>query len=132
MGVVTIVLGVFLGVLGVVGFVATGSEHPTALIPSGFGVLFMLLGVLARRDRLRMHVMHVAAMLGLVGFAATARGLVGLAQLLAGGDLERPAAAVSQSLMALACLAFVGLCVRSFIEARRRRLAREAAGPKAS
>jgi hypothetical protein len=131
MGVVTIVLGVLLSVLGVVGFVVTGSEHYTALIPSGFGVVFVILGALARQEWLRMHVMHAAAVLGLIGFVATARGLIGLAHLLAGGEVERPAAAVSQSLMALACLAYVGLCVRSFIEARRRRLAGKAAGPNA-
>jgi len=132
MGLVTIILGAFLAVLGVVGYVATGSEHPTALIATGFGVVFIILGVLARQDKLRRHVMHAAAMLGLVGFLVPAiRGVPNLVRMIAGHEVPLPNAAVLQSLMALACLVFVGLCIRSFIEARRARRAREAAESRA-
>ena len=131
MGLITIILGAFLSVLGVVGFVATGSEHFTALIPTGFGIVFVILGVLARQDTLRKHVMHAAAVLSLIGFAATVRGVPNLVHFLAGGEVERPAATVSQSLMALACLAHLALCVRSFIAARRQRRAQEAAESRA-
>ena len=68
MALTTIVLGAFLSLVGVVGFVATGLEHFTALIPAGFGIAFLVLGVLARQDKLRMHVMHLAVLFGLVGF----------------------------------------------------------------
>ncbi len=43
------------------------------------------------------------------------------ADLITGSAVERPAAAVAQTLMALICLAFVGFGVKSFIDARRRR-----------
>ena len=46
--------------------------------------------------------------------------------MLSGGEVQRPAAAVSQSIMAMLMGIFVGLCVRSFIEARRARIAKGA------
>jgi hypothetical protein len=127
MRIVTLLFGLFLVALGVVGYVATGSEHLTALIPAGFGLVFLLLGELSRRDNLRMHVMHAAALLSLIGFAATANGLLGLGQILAGSEVDRPAAAISKSVMAVSCLAYLALCIRSFVEGRRRRRARETA-----
>jgi hypothetical protein len=127
MRIVTLLFGLFLIALGMVGYVATGSEHWTALIPAAFGLVFLLLGELSRRDNLRMHVMHAAALLSLIGFAATARGFLGLARIMGGGEVERPAAVISQSLMALSCLVYLALCIRSFVEARRRRRARETA-----
>ena len=48
-------------------------------------------------------------------------GLMGLPALLSGSEVERPAAVVSQSIMAILMAVFVGLCVRSFIAARRAR-----------
>jgi hypothetical protein len=46
--------------LGIAGFVLTGSTHKTALIPCIFGLLFLVCGLLARKDNLRKHVMHAA------------------------------------------------------------------------
>src|SRR5208337_2600302 len=65
---ITIGFGFFLAVVGLVGWVATGSSHVTALIPAFFGVALAFLGVLARRDLYRKHVMHVAVLIGLIGF----------------------------------------------------------------
>jgi hypothetical protein len=45
--------------------------------------------------------------------------VIGLIDLLSGADVQRPAAVVSQSLMAMLMAVFIGLCVRSFIAARR-------------
>lgn len=120
---VTITFGGLLIALGVGGWVATGQESPTALIPAAFGLLLALLGMLARKESLRKHAMHGAAMVGLLGLLGSARGLMGLPALLS-GEAERPAAVVSQVLMAVLCALFVWLCVRSFIAVRK---AREAA-----
>ena len=120
----TIVFGVLMIVLGVVGYFATGREHPTALIPVIPGLIWIVLGALARGDRLRKHFMHAAAALSLLGFLAMARAIVALVRWHAGGDTPaRPAAVVSQSILGLLFLAFLVLCVRSFIAARRKRLA---------
>jgi hypothetical protein len=63
--------------------------------------------------------MHIAAAVGLLGFLGAARGLTRIGAVLAGEPVERPAAIIAQSIMAVLCLVFVGLCVRSFINARR-------------
>ncbi len=123
MPIVTIVLGLLLIGLGVGGFVGTGSEHYTAFIPAGFGVIFVLLGALARNERMLKHAMHAAAMLGLIGFLMPA---IRLAVKLSAGDDIKPVALWTNVAMAVLCAIFVGLCIKSFIDARRRRTAGEA------
>jgi hypothetical protein len=119
---VAVGFGILLTVVGVVGYVLTERVSTTALIPTWFGIALLVLGVLAYKDSLRKHAMHLAALVGLVGFlGSAAMGLPKLATLLSGGEVERPAAVLSQSLMAVCCAVFVGLCVKSFIDARRAR-----------
>lgn len=115
----TIGYGALLVALGVGGFVATGAKHKTALIPAGFGVVALGLGALAKQEKRHMHAMRGSALLGLLGFVGSARGLSKLPVLLSGGDVERPAAVVAQSLMALLSAGFVALCIPSFVAARR-------------
>jgi hypothetical protein len=121
----TMAFGVLMVLLGVGGFVATGSTHYTALIPAAFGVLFLLLGALARNSAYRKHVMHAAAALALVGFFAVIRGVVKLVQWLTGTPppAERQGAVISQSIMAALLLIFLVMCVKSFVDARRARRA---------
>ena len=107
-------------VLGVAGFVLTGSIHKTALIPCVFGVLFLIFGLLARKDNLRKHVMHAAVLIALLAFLGTARSLSHLPELL-NGTAEKPAAIITQSLNAGLSLLYIILAVRSFIQARRAR-----------
>lgn len=117
---VTIVFGIIMIVLGAVFYFDT--EAKTALIPAFAGIVFVLLGVLGFKEGLRKHVMHAAAALGLLGVVVPgAMGIPKLIKHLTGGEVERPAAAIEQSLFALICLVFVVLCVRSFIAARRAR-----------
>ena len=107
-------------VLGIAGFVLTGSTHKTALIPCVFGVLFLIFGLLARKDNLRKHVMHAAVLIALLAFLGTARSLSHLPELL-NGTAEKPAAIITQSLNAGLSLLYIILAVRSFIQARRAR-----------
>lgn len=116
---ITIGLGLVLIVLGLGGYFGTGRESWTALIPALFGLPLVLLGLIALKEHLRKHAMHVAAVIGLLGFAGTVKGLMKLPVLLTGGELARPAAGAVQAAMAIVCLLFVLLCVRSFIKARR-------------
>ena len=115
--------GVALIILGLAGFAATGAQHPTALIPAAAGVLLIVFGLLARKPKLRMHAMHGAALIGLLGFAGSVSGIPQLVKLIAGDAVARPAAAMSKAVMALLCLAFVALTVRSFVAARTGRAA---------
>jgi len=118
---IALVFGVLLTGLGVVTFFLTGASHVTALIPAFLGIALLVLGLLSFKDRLRMHAMHVAALLGLLGFVGGAyMGFPKLVRMLGGAEVERPTAAVESSIMAVLCLAFVAMCVRSFIQARRR------------
>ncbi len=67
----TVVFGILLVLLGVFGFVATGSVHYTALIPCAFGVLLAIFGLLAQTpDASRRKLfMHVAVTIGLRGLS---------------------------------------------------------------
>ena len=106
--------------LGIAGFILTGSTHKTALIPCVFGVLFLIFGLLARKDNFRKHVMHAAVLIALLAFLGTARSLSHLPELL-NGTAEKPAAIITQSLNAGLSLLYIILAVRSFIQARRAR-----------
>ncbi|MGH9162051.1 MAG: hypothetical protein ACRD2X_18945, partial [Vicinamibacteraceae bacterium] len=115
------IVGVLLVLLGVFGYSATAGVSLTALIPAAFGILLWVLAVVARNERRRPHAMHAAVVVGLVGFLATVSALASLPAVLQGGDVARPAAVVSQSIMALLTGVFVVLSVKSFVDARRRR-----------
>ncbi len=116
---ITIGLGLVLIALGIGSYFGTGRASVTALIPAFFGVPLLLLGLLALKESMRKHAMHIAAVMGLLGFGGTVGGLMKLPVLLTGGELERPAAVAVQASMAIVCFVFVLLCVWSFIKARR-------------
>lgn len=121
MATTTIGFGIVLIVLGLVSYFGTDMVSPTALIPSAFGLLLIILGALARDEKRRKMAMHIAVAVGLVGFLGTVAGLLKLYTMLAGGEVARPKAVVAQSIMALLLLVYVGMCVKSFIDARRKR-----------
>lgn len=123
----TLALGAVLTLIGIVAYAASGAASVTALIPAFFGIPLLALGVLARQERWRMHAIHVAVVVALLGALGAARGLMSLPTLLTGGELERPAAVAVQSLMAALCIVYVVLAVKSFIDARRK----PSAGPTA-
>lgn len=120
----TLVFAVVLIALGLIGFIGTGSTHPTALIPAALGVLLGIFGALAvsPNESRRKLFMHINVTLGLLGFLGTVMGLVQWFQMLAGATVKNPPATESKAAMALICLIYVALCVRSFIAARRARL----------
>ena len=113
-----LLVGLLLVLTGIGGFAAFRS--PTALIPVAFGVLLAACGLLARKESLRKHAMHAAAAVALLGFVPSVPGLLGIPALLA-GEAARPAAVVLRSVMALLCLGFLTVAVRSFVAARRAR-----------
>lgn len=110
--------GIGLIVLGLGGYGATGAQSLTALIPAVAGILLVLLGLLSRNPKLRMHAMHGAALVGLLGFLGSVGGVPQTIKLILGQTITRPAAAVSRSIMAILCLAFLVLAIRSFVLAR--------------
>ena len=120
---VTLLIGVLLAFVGIFFFLYTNSEHPTALIPAGFGVVFILLGLLGAMENLRKHMMHVAAALAALGFIM---GVVMLVIGLVRGSIGN--AFIETAILAGLCGLLLLLCVKSFIDARRRR-AQQVASP---
>ncbi len=140
---VTIIFGILLIGLGVIGYSGGGpasapsdpatesaeessSEKPkksiTALIPAFFGGALVLCGLLALKESLLKHAMHGAAVVGLLGaIAGAGRGAMGLGKFFSGDPSLNQRSFLFVWLMALICGTFVFLCVRSFIAARKRR-----------
>lgn len=120
---VTVLFGVILAVIGLFGYFGSASENPspTALIPAGFGAVLIVLGVVAHKAGARMHAMHAAAAVALVGFLMAGwRAFMGLGKL-ASDDVTVRRPVAMTALMSIVCLVYVILCIRSFIVARRRR-----------
>ena len=114
----SIIFGLLLTLIGVAGYVyglTTGHASPTALIPAAFGILLAILGFIAKSNEgLRKHLMHAAVLIAFLGFIMTAGRL-----LMKINELSLGAAAISQISMAVVCLLYVILAVRSFVTARR-------------
>ena len=119
---ITVIFSLIYIALGLVGFFLTGAVHTTALIPAFIGVVLLVLGLLGRNEKLRMHVMHVALLIGLLALMGTARSLFKLPAAF-DGTAERPAAVFAQAATAVLSVVYLALGVRSFIAARRARTA---------
>ena len=111
--------GVALVLVGAVGYVLSEADSPvTALIPAAVGVLLVGCGLVARTSAAALkHAMHAAAVVGLLGFLAAAGRLAMV--LVRGGGTTLGVASLAA--MAVICAVFVGLCVKSFRDARKRR-----------
>ena len=129
---VTLVFAVLLVALGLVGYLGTGSAHPTALIPTWFGLALGLFGFLAispseGRRKLFMHINVTIALLGFLGAAAEiVRSFVATMNLnavMAGAPSASIDGRALAAKLVMACLLliYVILCVRSFVAARRQR-----------
>ncbi len=118
----TIVFGVLLAAVGIGGFVLGGGGLHSVV----FGLVLVVCGVLALGDnpKKRMLWMHIAVTVGLLGFLIP--GSMSTVALVkahsAGVTVARPAMVHEQVVVALLCLIFVVLCVRSFIAARKARV----------
>ncbi len=114
---ISIITGLVLIALGVGFFVATGmdSKKWTSLIPAlFFGLPILICGWLAREEKRRMMVAHIAVLFAVLGILG---GLgMGIPKVAKGGLSPAP---VEQLIMAAICLVYVVACVRSFIAARK-------------
>jgi len=120
----TIIFGVLLIILGAVGYFGTGSAHPTALIPSWFGLALCVGGILAispseGRRKLFMHINVAIGAIGCIGGLVVAIQGYGAARS-AGIDPDMKAFSAKLAMFVL-CAIYVNLCVRSFIQARKSR-----------
>ncbi len=115
----SIIFGLVLEAMGIGSYFLTGAKSVTALIPSFFGSALILFGILGLMfHKARMHVMHLAALIGLLGaLGGLGRGIPKLGALMA-GTAEHPVAVIMSTAMGVVCLVFLGLCVKSFVDAR--------------
>ncbi|XZE43385.1 hypothetical protein SH467x_002944 [Pirellulaceae bacterium SH467] len=99
-----------------------GFKLGTWLIPAGFGVVLLLLGLIAMRGgKVRKHSMHTAALIGTIGaLLCLFQGSRSLIKLMNDEEVNMLAFGMVWS-MAIICLTFVGTCVQSFIAARKAR-----------
>jgi hypothetical protein len=115
---ITIICGSLLVIIGFLGYgygLMNENASLTALIPAAFGFVLEILGFVAKSsESLRKHLMHAAVVVALLGFIMTAGRL-----LMKISTFSLSAAAISQLAMAIVCLVFVILAVRSFTAARR-------------
>ena len=111
---ITLMVGVLLVAQGVGFYVGTSSKSITALIPTFVGLPILVLGLLASKESARKHAMHLAAALALLGFLAAVGRM-------ASAGLSISAAGISVLVLALLTGAFLVLCIKSFVDARRRR-----------
>lgn len=119
---VSLLFAALLILLGLVGFFGTGSQFPTALIPTWFGLALAVFGWLAispseKRRKLFMHINVTIGLLGFLGAAGRALSVYGSAR--SEGIEPNRIALSSQLAMAGLLLVYVLLCVKSFIDARR-------------
>jgi len=116
-----IAYGVMFILMGLYGYFGISSESITALIPTFFGIPMLVFGWLALNEKYLKHAMHGAAVLTLLGFTGTVSGLFKFFKMLGGAEMERPAAVTVQAIMAVMCLVFLILAVKSFIDVRRKK-----------
>ncbi|GIW75689.1 MAG: hypothetical protein KatS3mg104_0752 [Phycisphaerae bacterium] len=125
-GVILVLLGFGAYGLGLAGLMGNKAS-PTALIPSVFGLILVLLGLVGQfKPSINMHVMHAAVLIALLGCLASAG--MGIPKLIRYATDSLPPEApvrvgawVTQTLMAFILAVYVAQCVKSFISARRQR-----------
>ena len=114
------VCGLLLILTGVAGYFLADLDDRslTAFIPSLVGILLLITGIWAgAAPNSRKHLMHAAAVIGLLG-AILAGGRLGMVLATGGGS---PLSIGAVTVMFAICLIFLILCVRSFRAARRNR-----------
>ncbi|MFK7790033.1 MAG: hypothetical protein AB8C95_11160 [Phycisphaeraceae bacterium] len=111
---VTLGFGIALILLAIVFFFLTGST--TALIPVGVGLPIALCGLIAFKDNLRKHGVHIALIFALLGVLAT----LGMIPRIITGKAPT-LAAIEIILMGLISAAFIFMGVKSFRNARKAR-----------
>lgn len=125
----SIAVGLGLILVGIVGYLYVAAASVTALIPAFIGIVFVILGVVGRNAGARKHAMHAAAALALLTILASARDFGGVFAW-AFGDYQpaNPVKVVAMTISFLLTLIFLVAAIRSFIAARRNRMAGDVSG----
>ena len=112
----TIFLGAALIVLGVIVSIASDSASATSFIPSFIGIVFVIIGLVARvRPDLNHHLMHGAAALALLAIVGSLGSAIGRG--------AEGWALFAQIATIVLCGGYLALAVQSFRQARLTRTA---------
>lgn len=104
----TLLYGILITSLGLIGYYATGQVSKTALIPCVFGLPIIALGILSwLKPNVIKQTRIASIIIALLAFGGTARGLGGLIALVTNGEVARPSAVIVQAIMAIASLAYI-------------------------
>ena len=114
----TVLFGVLLVALGVLGYFVAEQTLWPAILPALLGIALLISGLLGFKQTFRRNAMHAAVLLALLGLAGTARAVFDLVEL-----ALKQRGPIVESATAAVCAVFVWLAIRSFIEARRRPVA---------
>lgn len=131
MAVKALITAVLLIVVGVVGYSVqepdpVKGKSVTALIPAFFGAAIGLCGLIAFKEGLRKHAMHLAAVLALLGALGAPYPIIKRLRTGQSIDFSEPAV-LSAALTTLICLVFLVLCINSFVQARKARALQQGA-----
>jgi hypothetical protein len=107
--------------LGLGAYFGTGARSVTALIPAFLGIPVAICGLVALKTGRPKVPAHIALVFALLGVVGGAMGLPHLPALLSGGEVARPTATLTQSILFFLSLLYLALGIRSFIHARRLR-----------
>jgi uncharacterized membrane protein len=120
---VSIVFGFLLSALGLYGYFGMGRVSITALIPLFIGVPVIILGLLAFNEKRIKDSMHAASVLVLLGLIGSVYRFL---QKIIMGNLD--GSSLILIIMSVLCIIFLILAINSFIEARKAREKKQAAG----
>jgi hypothetical protein len=100
--------------LGLGAYLGTGAQSVTALIPAFLGIPVLIFGLVALKTDQTKVPLYLALAFGVVGVVGGAMGLPQLPTMLRGGEVPRPTAAVTQSILFFLSVGFVVLGLRPF------------------
>lgn len=115
----TLLYAAALLLLGIGAYLITGAQSVTALIPAFLGVPILICGLVALKTGRPKVPAHIALVFALLGVVGGAMGLPQLPALLSGGEVARPTATLTQSILFFLSVGYLVLGIRSFIQARR-------------
>ena len=107
MVIITLLYGVLITGLGIIGYFATGQVSKTASIPCVFGLPIVVAIVSWLKPYTTKQTLLAALMIALLAFGGTVRRLSGLVIILTGGEIARTAAVIFQAIMTIASLVYI-------------------------
>ena len=117
-----IITGIALLALGPIFYLLgdPASRSFTAFIPSFFGVVILICGVVAQKESARKMAMHAAVGFGILGaLGGLARGIPKWPALFSGAPMDGRLPAIATFLMFVICAVFVASSIGQFIRMRR-------------